>query len=99
MTHHYKTKKTLKTKKLTQFLKEFNLPLSPSLGSMISSLGEDNYENWEEAGAVWTHDRANAQYKRIVNEYEPPQLDPAIDEELQAFVARRTEAGGAPTDY
>ena len=48
MTHNYTTKKTLTSKTLTEFLKEFNLPLSPSLGSMISSLGEDNYENWEE---------------------------------------------------
>ena len=58
-----------------------------------------NYESWEEAGAVWTHDRANKHYKQILNEYEPPRLDPAIDEQLQAFVAKRSEEGGAPTDY
>ena len=58
-----------------------------------------NYESWEEAGAVWTHDRANKQYKQILNESEAPYLDPAINEELQAFVAKRTEQGGAPTDY
>ena len=32
-------------------------------------------------------------------EYEPPHLDPAINEELQEFVAKRIEEGGAPTDY
>jgi trimethylamine--corrinoid protein Co-methyltransferase len=59
----------------------------------------NNYENFEERGSVWTHDRANAMYKQILEEFEPPEIDPAIDEELQAFVARRKEEGGAPTDF
>ena len=58
-----------------------------------------NFESWEEAGAVWTHDRANAHFKQILNEFEAPALDPAIDEELQAFVAKRVAEGGAPTDF
>ena len=58
-----------------------------------------NFESWEEAGAVWTHDRANAHFKQILNEFEAPALDPAIDEELQAFVAKRVTEGGAPTDF
>ena len=58
-----------------------------------------NYESWEETGAVWTHDRANAAWKQILAEYEQPPIDPAIDEELCAFVARRKEEGGAPTDF
>ena len=58
-----------------------------------------NFESWEEAGAVWTHDRANAHYKQIIQDYEKPALDPAIDEALQAFVAKRVEEGGAPTDF
>ena len=31
--------------------------------------------------------------------YEEPPMDPAIREELAAFVARRKEEGGAPTDF
>ena len=58
-----------------------------------------NFESWEEAGAVWTHDRANAHFKQILNEFEAPALDPAIDEELQTFVAKRVAEGGAPTDF
>ena len=58
-----------------------------------------NFESWEEAGAVWTHDLANHQFNQILHEYEPPHLDPAINEELQEFVAKRIEDGGAPTDY
>ena len=30
--------------------------------------------------------------------WQPPPLDPAIDEELQAFVDRRTAEGGVPAD-
>jgi trimethylamine--corrinoid protein Co-methyltransferase len=39
------------------------------------------------------------QYKRILAEFEPPPMDEAIREELAAFVARRKEEGGAPTDF
>ena len=31
--------------------------------------------------------------------YEPPPIDPAAAEELEAFVARRKAEGGVPTDY
>ncbi len=58
-----------------------------------------NYESWQEAGAVWTHERAFTAYKRILEEHQPPAIDPAIKEELEAFVARRVEEGGAPTDF
>ncbi|MEL6734425.1 MAG: trimethylamine methyltransferase family protein [Pseudomonadota bacterium] len=58
-----------------------------------------NYENFRDNGGVWTHDRANKLWKQILNEFEAPPMDPAIDEELQAFVAKRKEEGGAPTDF
>ena len=58
-----------------------------------------NYEAWEEAGAVWTHQRANAAWKQVLAEYEQPAIDPSIDEELCAFVDRRRAEGGAPTDF
>ena len=58
-----------------------------------------NFESWEEAGAVWTHDRANAAWKRILEDYEAPPMDAAIAEELSAFVDRRKAEGGAPTDF
>ena len=58
-----------------------------------------NYESWQESGAIWTHDRAHTAYKRILEEHQPPAIDPGIKEELEAFVARRVEEGGAPTDY
>ena len=59
----------------------------------------NNYENFEERGSVWTHDRANKIYKQILEEFEEPPMDEAIKEELAAFVSKRKEEGGAPTDF
>jgi trimethylamine--corrinoid protein Co-methyltransferase len=58
-----------------------------------------NFEAWRIDGAVWTAERAHRVYKRIIESFEPPQIDPARREELEAFVARRKEEGGAPTDF
>jgi len=58
-----------------------------------------NFENWEKRGSVTTPERANKIWKQILAEFEPPPLDEAIREELEAFVARRKEEGGAPTDF
>lgn len=51
---------------------------------------------WQAAGSPTTAERANAVWKRLLREFEPPPLDPAIAEALDAFVARRTAEGGAP---
>ncbi len=58
-----------------------------------------NFEAWEAAGAVWTPERAHHLYKEIIASFEAPPLDPAIREELEAFVERRKAEGGAPTDF
>ena len=58
-----------------------------------------NFESWQEAGAQWTHERAHSQYKQILEAYEAPAIDSDIKQELQAFVAKRVEEGGAPTDF
>jgi trimethylamine--corrinoid protein Co-methyltransferase len=58
-----------------------------------------NYEAWQAEGGVWTAERAHRVFKEIIASFEPPPLDEAIREELQAFVARRKEEGGAPTDF
>lgn len=58
-----------------------------------------NFESWEENGSVATPERANKMWKDILEKFESPPIDPAIDEELTAFVAKRKEEGGAPTDY
>ena len=56
-----------------------------------------NFETWAEAGGLTATQRANAVWKQLLAEYEPPPLDPGIDEALQAYVARRKAEGGART--
>jgi trimethylamine--corrinoid protein Co-methyltransferase len=50
-----------------------------------------NFESWEEAGSADATQRANGIWKQMLKDYEQPPLDPAIDEELKAFIARRKE--------
>ena len=56
----------------------------------------DNHTTWLGKGGIKTRERANLVWKQLLVEYEQPPLDPAIDEALAAFVARRKEEGGAP---
>jgi trimethylamine--corrinoid protein Co-methyltransferase len=58
-----------------------------------------NYESWQEAGSPEVPAKANAIWKELLAAYEPPPMDAAIAEELEAFVARRVAEGGVPTDY
>jgi trimethylamine---corrinoid protein Co-methyltransferase len=58
-----------------------------------------NYESWEEAGSPEAPGKANKIWKALLAAYEPPPMDPARREELDAFVARRVEEGGVPTDF
>ncbi len=58
-----------------------------------------NYEAWEEAGAIWTAERAHHLYREIIAEFEAPAMEEDIHQELVAFVERRKAEGGAPTDF
>lgn len=48
-----------------------------------------NYESWNEGGRLDAQQRANGIWKQLLREYEPPPIDPAVDEALKDFVARR----------
>ena len=48
-----------------------------------------NYEAWQEAGSPQADERATAIWKQLLADYEPPPLDPARKEALDAFVERR----------
>ena len=48
-----------------------------------------NFETWRESGAKTAAERANAIWKQLLADYEPPPLDPAIREALDDYVARR----------
>ena len=58
-----------------------------------------NFETWEEAGRPDAYQKANQLYKQVLADYSPPEMEPAIKEELDAFIAKRKEEGGAPTDF
>ncbi len=58
-----------------------------------------NYEAWQLDGSVWTAERAHRIYKQILADYEAPAIDGKALEDLERFVARRKQEGGAPTDF
>ncbi|MEM6826135.1 MAG: trimethylamine methyltransferase family protein, partial [Pseudomonadota bacterium] len=57
-----------------------------------------NYGTWVERGRVEATERATGQWQRILTDAVPPPADPARVASLQEFIARRTEAGGAPPE-
>jgi len=50
-----------------------------------------SFENWQDAGEQDSVVRANAKWKRMLTDYEPPPLDVAIDEELQCYMSKKKE--------
>ena len=59
----------------------------------------NNFETWQERGALTTPQRANQIYKDALKYYEKPPMSEEIRERLEAFVLRRKNEGGAPTDF
>ncbi len=51
----------------------------------------NSFEQWRDEGGLTAAQRANGRYKQLLRQYQPPDLDPAIDEALQAFIAKRKE--------
>jgi len=58
---------------------------APGLAGLIAN----DRENWRDAGAKDATLRANEVWKRALAAYQPPPLDPAVSEALDAFMARR----------
>ncbi len=55
-----------------------------------SSIADNNsFEQWELEGSSDATVRANQIWKQMLNDYQPPELDPAIDEALLEFIAKR----------
>lgn len=57
-----------------------------------------NFGQWEEGGSLTAAQRANAVWKQILADFEPPSLDDGIKQQLDEFVSRRTAEGGAPPE-
>ena len=55
-----------------------------------------NYETWKEAGKPEAAGRAVDLARRFLDAYEPPAMEPAVREELEDFVARRTPRAASP---
>jgi trimethylamine--corrinoid protein Co-methyltransferase len=53
------------------------------------------YETWLEAGGQDAAQRARLKWQELLAAYEPPGIDPAVDEALRDFVARRKRELGA----
>jgi trimethylamine---corrinoid protein Co-methyltransferase len=54
-----------------------------------------NYDAWMESGGLDASQRATRLWKRALGEYTEPPMNPAVREELDAYVARRKEESGS----
>jgi len=55
-----------------------------------SSVADNNsFEQWESEGSKDTATRANAIWKKMLAEYEPPPIDEATDEELREWIDKK----------
>ena len=58
-----------------------------------STIADNNsFEQWQAEGAQDAAQRANALVRKMLADYQAPDLDPAIDEALQAFMRERKES-------
>jgi trimethylamine--corrinoid protein Co-methyltransferase len=58
-----------------------------------SSIADNNsYEQWEGDGALDAAQRANKIWKRMLQDYEAPAIDPGVDESLKEFIAKKKAA-------
>jgi trimethylamine--corrinoid protein Co-methyltransferase len=56
---------------------------------LISST--DNYDRWHRRGGLTVDRVASQKWQEMLADYEDPGIDPAVDEQLQAFIAVRKE--------
>lgn len=54
-----------------------------------TSSDNNSFEQWKSDGGLDAAQRANRRWKQLLDSYEDPGLDPAIDEALQDYIARR----------
>ena len=57
-----------------------------------SEMADNNtFEQWSSEGCIESNARARVRVREMLDSYQEPALDPAIDEALRAFIARRME--------
>ena len=58
-----------------------------------SNIADNNsFEQWEMDGAMDATVRANKVWKQMLNDYQEPELDPAVDEALLAYIKQRKDS-------
>ena len=57
-----------------------------------------SWEQWSTDGAASAEQRSSTAWKALLERYEQPYLDPAVDEELKEHMARRRQTMH-PSDY
>ncbi len=58
-----------------------------------SPLADNNsFEQWDAEGRLDMAQRANASWKKQLAEYEAPEIDPAVDEALLAYIQKRKDS-------
>jgi trimethylamine---corrinoid protein Co-methyltransferase len=56
-----------------------------------SPIADNNsFEQWESEGAKDLAQRANGAWKKMLAEYQPPPIDPSVDEALREYIAKRS---------
>ena len=55
-----------------------------------------NFGQWADNGSLTASQRANGIWKQVLSEFQPPPMDVAVFDEIEAFVNRRSREGGAP---
>jgi trimethylamine--corrinoid protein Co-methyltransferase len=60
-----------------------------------SEVGDNtSFEQWRDAGEKTQTQRANEKWRAMLRAYEPPAIDPAVDEALKEFIDRKKQAVG-----
>ena len=54
-----------------------------------------NFGQWKEAGSRTATERAHDLWQQVLEQFQPPVVDPGVVEAIDAFIARRVEEGGA----
>ncbi len=54
-----------------------------------SNADANSFEQWRDGGSKDAAQRANERWKKLLDDYEQPALDPAIDEALEEYITKR----------
>jgi trimethylamine--corrinoid protein Co-methyltransferase len=59
---------------------------------MSNVVDNNSFEQWDAEGGLDTAQRANKIWKQMLGDYQPPPLEPAVEEALEDYIERRKSA-------